>query len=102
MENEILISPPLGSSFEEVFWVNKQTLRNKPLTLKHVAPSFMILVFGVMISLITFCVECFLFMGKRKTSAESATDIPAAVADENIDNNIMEVEEIQEHHSMEG
>ena len=102
MKNEILTSPPLGSSFEEVFWVNKITLGNKPLTLKHVAPSFMILLFGVILSLIIFSVEIFLFVVKRKTSAESATDIPAAVADANIANNIMEVEEIQEHHSVEG
>ena len=101
MENEIITSPPLRSSFEDVFWAYKKTLGNKPLILKHVAPSFMILVFGVILSLISFSVEIFLFVVKRKTSAESATNIPAAVADENIDNTIMEVEEIQEHHRME-
>ena len=102
MEYEITTSPNFRGEFEEIFWANKQTLGNKPLTLKHVAPSFMILVFGVILSLIMFSVEIFLFVVKRKTSAESATDIPAAVADENIDNTIMEVEEIQEHHRMEG
>ena len=101
MENEVITSPSLRSSFEDVFWAYKKTLGNKPLTLKHVAPSFMILVFGVILSLIIFGVEIFLFVVKRKTSAESATDIPAAVADKNINNTIMKVEEIQEHHSME-
>ena len=61
----------------------------------------MILLFGVILSFIIFSVEIFLSVDKRKTSVQSATDIPAAVAGENIDNTIMEVEEIREHHSME-
>ena len=101
MENEVITSPLLRKSFEEVFWANKVTRGNKPLTLKHVAPSFMILLFGVILSLIIFSVEIFLSVDKRKTSVQSATDIPAAVAGENIDNTIMEVEEIQERHCME-
>ena len=96
-----MTSPLLRKSFAEAFWAKRETRGNKPLTLKHVAPSFMILLFGVILSLIIFSVEIFLSVDKRKTSVQSATDIPAAVAGENIDNTIMEVEEIREHHSME-
>ena len=103
MENEVITSPPLRSSFEEALWANRQTLGNKPLTLKHVAPSFVILVSGVIISLIIFSVECFLFLYERKTSVKPATDnrSSATVADENIDIIIIEVDEIKEHHNME-
>ena len=57
MENEITSSPEHRGHFGESFWTRTNVQGNKPLTLQHVLPSFMIYGFGIISSMVVFILE---------------------------------------------
>ena len=57
MEIEITSSPENRGQFEESFWTRTNVQGNKPLTLQHVLPSFMIYGFGIISSMVVFILE---------------------------------------------
>ena len=72
MENEIKTSPTWRGYFDETsFWTRKDVYGNKPLTLIHVLPSFMVLGFGLIPSIIIFTLEILLHMNAGRANVKS-------------------------------
>ena len=57
MENEITSSLEHRGHFEESFWTRTNVQGNKPLTIQHALPSFMIYGFGIISSMVVFILE---------------------------------------------
>ena len=57
MEDEITTSAAFRGHFEDSFWKKNRAIGNKTLTIKHVLPCFMSLVFGLILSTIIFILE---------------------------------------------
>ena len=74
MENEIKTSPIWRGHFDS-FWTRKKAYGNKPLTLIHVLPSFMVLGFGLIPSIIIFTLEILLH---KNTGRANVKSIPEA------------------------
>ena len=70
MENEIKTSPTWHGHFDS-FWTRKKAYGNKPLTLIHVLPSFMMLGFGLIPSIIVFTLEILLLMNSGRVNVKS-------------------------------
>ena len=75
MENEIKTSPTWRSYWAS-FWTRKDAYGNKPLTLIHVLPSFMLLGFGLLPSIIIFSLEILLHMNARRANVKSVPEAP--------------------------
>ena len=71
MENEIKTSPTWRGHFETSFWTRKEAYGNKPLTLIHVLPSFMLLGLGLIPSIITFTLELLIHMNAGRANVKS-------------------------------
>ena len=67
MENDIKRKYFDGASF----WTRKNTYGNKPLTLIHVLPSFMMLGFGLIPSIIVLTLEILLRMNSGRVNVKS-------------------------------
>ena len=67
MENDIKREYFDGASF----WTRKNAYGNKPLTLIHVLPSFMVLGFGLIPSIIIFTLEILLHMNAGRANVKS-------------------------------
>ena len=77
MENEIKTSPTWRGYFDGTsFWTRKDAYGNKPLTLIHVLPSFMVLGFGLIPSVIIFILEILLHMNARRANVRSIPEAP--------------------------
>ena len=74
MQNEITTSQAFHGHFEESFWTRRNVQENRPLTVHHVLPSFMVLSFGLIPSIITFILELWLCLNKKKVLAEPILD----------------------------
>ena len=77
MEKDITTSPHFRGFFDGAFWTRGNDKENKPLTIIQVAPSLMILGFGLIASIIIFITELilsFCALGKP-TSETSVVDI---------------------------
>ena len=71
MENEIKTSPTWRGYFDETsFWTRKDAYGNKPLTLIHVLPSFMVLGCGLIPSILIFILEILLHMNARRANVK--------------------------------
>ena len=103
MENEITTSPDFRSYFGGSFWARINLHGNKPITIHHVLPSFMVLGFGLIPSIIIFILELLLCLNKKKILVEpipenhisdheyvTGTNPRATVMDEDNNNTIME------------
>ena len=66
MENEIMASADFRGYFEESFWTDNHAMGIEILTMKHVLPSLMALVFGLILSMIIFIVERLVLCLKKK------------------------------------
>ena len=66
MENEIMASADFRGYFEESFWTDNHAMGIEVLTMKHVLPSLMALVFGLILSMIIFFVERLVLCLKKK------------------------------------
>ena len=67
MENDITTLPAFRGHFEESFWTKRNVQGNKPLTIHHVLPSFMILAFFLISSKVIFILELLLGMNKKRS-----------------------------------
>ena len=114
MENEITTSQAFRGHFEESFWTRRNVHGNRPLTVYHVLPSFMVLGFGLIPSIIIFILESLLCLNKKKIIGEpipenhisqqeygTGTNPRATVMDEDNNDTIMAMAEIHESLSME-
>ena len=71
MENEIKTSPTWRGYFDETsFWTRKDAYGNKPLTLIHVLPSFMVLGCGLIPSILISILEILLHMNARRANVK--------------------------------
>ena len=95
MENDITTSPAFRGHFEESFWTrrNAQAHGNKPLTIHHVLPSFMLLGLGLISSITIFLLEFLPCFKKKIIHAEpiQETHVPdeSNVMDEDKNDTIM-------------
>ena len=71
MENEITSSPAFRGHFEASFWTRRNVQGNKPLTIQHVLPSFMMFGFGLVSAIIVFIVEMLLGLKKKRSLRKS-------------------------------
>ena len=74
MQNEITTLQAFRGHFEESFWMRRNVQGNRPLTVHHVLPSFMVLGFGLIPSIIIFILELLLCLNKKKVLAEPILD----------------------------
>ena len=86
MEKDITTSPALRHHFEEAFWTKPNSMGNKPLTMKHVLPSSIILGFGLFLSIIVFSLEL-LYLTKEKITANHISENNYCNQDPGITNN---------------
>ena len=71
MQNEITSSPAFRGHFEASFWTRKNVQGNKPLTIQHVLPSFMMYGFGILSSMIVLIVELLFGLKKKRSLRKS-------------------------------
>ena len=104
MEDEFTTSAAFRGYFEESFWKNNRTIGNKPLTMKHVLPCFMSLVFGLILSTIIFILERSKKISVEPIESGAGTTPHATITDnrkpkpkpKNINDTIMVMAEILE------
>ena len=97
MEVEVTNLPAFRGDFEESFWRNNHAIGNKCLTMKHVLPCLMLLVFGIIISILIFILEQLPCMNKKSfITIASETTPRATITDKDINHTSMVVAEIQE------
>ena len=114
MQKEITTSQAFRGHFEESFWTRRNVQGKKPLTIHHVLPSFMVLGFGLIPSIIIFILESLLCLDIKKILVEpipenhisdlesgTGTNPRATVMDEDNNDTIMVMAEIHETLSME-
>ena len=114
MENEITTSQAFRGHFEESFWTRRNVHGNKPLTIYHVLPSFMVLGFGLIPSIIIFILESLLCLDIKKILVEpilenhisdqesgTGTNPCATVMNEDNNGTIMAMAEVLESLGME-
>ena len=96
MEDEFTTSAAFRGYFEESFWKNNRTIGNKPLTMKHVLPCFMSLVFGLILSTIIFILERSKKISVEPIESGAGTTPRATITNKNVKDTIMVMAEIQE------
>ena len=114
MQNEITTSQAFRGHFEESFWTRRNVHGNKPLTIYHVLPSFMVLGFGLIPSIIIFILELWLCLNEKKILVEhtlenhisdqesgTGTNPRATVMNEDNNGTIMAMAEVLESLGME-
>ena len=101
MEKDITTSPDFCFHFEESFWTKRNAHGNKPLTIHHVLPSFILLGFGLISSIIIFILEFLPCFKKKRIHAEpiQETHVPDksnVMAEDKNDTIMVTMAEIQE------
>ena len=96
VENDFTALPHLRRHFDEAFWKRSNVQGNKPLTLHHVLPSFMLTGFGLIPSIIIFILELMPCLNKKRGQADrfhntkplkefETTNIPATEVEKAVD-----------------
>ena len=70
VEKDFTTLPDIRRHFEESFWKRRNIQGNKPLTIHHVLPSFMITGFGLMPSIILFILELMTCFNKKRSQTK--------------------------------
>ena len=75
MDKDIRTSPTVRGHFDgKAFWTKKTGYENAILTLKHVFPSFLVLGFGIALSMMNFILEIVPCMNKRRKFAQQTSE----------------------------
>ena len=102
MEKDITTSPHFGGFFDGAFWTRGNDKENKPLTIIQVAPSLMILGFGLIASNIIFITELILSFSAlgMPASETSVKENKAETKEDKEDEDINEAKEDKEDEDM--
>ena len=86
IEKEITTSKAYRGIFD-VFWVREQLRTNKPLTIDHVIPTFILLGLGLIPSTVVFFLELIHLLCKKKNARKESGSYERTISNKDIVNN---------------
>ena len=86
IEKDITTSKSLRVNLE-MFWVREQLRSNKPLTIDHVIPAFILLGLGLIPSTVVFFLELIHLLCKKKNATKESGSYERTISNKDIVNN---------------